>query len=232
MIIDTIPFYVTGVFSLTIVFALYMFYLATLRNKMILIVTLIWLLLQSAISISGFYLYEKGMPPRFAMLVMPPLVTVIVMFATGKGRRLIDTFDLKHLTYLQAFRLPVELVLYWLHLASFIPVLMTFEGRNFDILAGFSAPVIGYLFFNRKSIGRRSLLLWNVICLLLLINIVANAVLSAPTVFQKFAFDMPNTGVLYFPFVWLPGYLVPLALLSHLVSIRQLMRGNTQSSQT
>lgn len=208
-----------------------MFYLATRKNKIVLIVSLIWLLLQSAISISGFYLFEKGIPPRFALLVAPPLLTVIMLFATRKGRGLIDTFDLRHLTYLQSFRFPVELVLYWLHLASFIPVLMTFEGRNFDILAGVSSPVIGYLYFNRKLIGNKSMLLWNVLCLLLLINIVAHAVLSAPTIFQKLAFDMPNTGVLYFPFVWLPGYLVPLALLSHLVSIRQLMRGNTQSSQ-
>ncbi len=208
-----------------------MFYLATRKNKIVLIVSLIWLLLQSAISISGFYLFEKGIPPRFALLVAPPLLTVIMLFATRKGRGLIDTFDLRHLTYLQSFRFPVELVLYWLHLASFIPVLMTFEGRNLDILAGVSAPVIGYLYFNRKLIGNRSMLLWNVLCLLLLINIVAHAVLSAPTVFQKLAFDMPNTGVLYFPFVWLPGYLVPLALLSHLVSIRQLIRGNIQSSQ-
>jgi hypothetical protein len=67
------------------------------------------------------------------------------------------------------------------------------------------------------------LLLWNFICLGLLINIVVNAVLSAPSVFQQFAFGQPNTAILYFPFVWLPCCVVPLVLLAHLTSIRKLL---------
>jgi hypothetical protein len=61
-----------------------------------------------------------------------------------------------------------------------------------------------------------------VICLGLLINIVSNAILSAPFPFQQFAFDQPNIAVLYFPFIWLPCCVVPLVLLSHLAAIRQL----------
>jgi hypothetical protein len=65
-------------------------------------------------------------------------------------------------------------------------------------------------------------LLWNLVCLGLLLNIILNAVLSAPVPFQKFAFDQPNIAVLYFPFVWLPSCVVPLVLLSHLAAIRKL----------
>jgi hypothetical protein len=64
---------------------------------------------------------------------------------------------------------------------------------------------------------------WNFICLGLLLNIVINAILAAPFPFQQFAFDQPNRGVLYFPFIWLPGFIVPAVLLSHLVNIRQLL---------
>lgn len=66
------------------------------------------------------------------------------------------------------------------------------------------------------------LLAWNFIGIGLLANIVINAVLSVPSPFQKFAFNQPNIAVLYFPFNWLPGVVVPLVLLSHLVVIRQL----------
>ena len=68
------------------------------------------------------------------------------------------------------------------------------------------------------------ILLWNFIALVLLINIVVNAVLSAPFPFQQFAFDQPNIAVLYFPFVLLPAFIVPIVLFGHLVSIRQLVR--------
>jgi len=65
-------------------------------------------------------------------------------------------------------------------------------------------------------------MLWNVICLGLLFNIVINAILSAPTIFQAQAFDQPNIGVFYFPFVWLPCFIVPAVLFSHLVCLKKL----------
>lgn len=229
--INGLPIHISVIFYLTLLFAFYFFAKAIAWNKTVIALTIFWLLIQALITLTGFYLYEKGFPPRFALLVAPPFITILLLFISGKGRHFIDNFDLKYLTYLQTFRLPVELVLFWLHISSLIPELMTFEGRNFDILAGISAPVIGYLYFTRKSISVKTLLVWNVICLMLLLNIVANAVLSAPTEFQMFAFDMPNTGVLYFPFVWLPGFLVPLAFLSHLVSIRQILKRSSHSSQ-
>jgi hypothetical protein len=100
---------------------------------------------------------------------------------------------------------------------------MTFEGRNFDILSGLSAPFIYYFGFVKRRLSNALILGWNFICLALLINIVANAILSVPTPFQKFAFDQPNIGVLYFPFNLLPACVVPLVLLSHLVAIRRLL---------
>jgi hypothetical protein len=43
---------------------------------------------------------------------------------------------------------------------------------------------------------------------------------------QQIAFDQPNIGVMYFPFVWLPACIVPLVLLSHLASLYQLVSGS------
>ncbi|MEO6499519.1 MAG: hypothetical protein ABIN95_10915 [Mucilaginibacter sp.] len=66
-------------------------------------------------------------------------------------------------------------------------------------------------------------LLWNFICLALLLNVVAHALLSAPFRFQQMAFEQPNVAILYFPFIWLPGFIVPAVLLCHLSAIRQLI---------
>jgi hypothetical protein len=133
--------------------------------------------------------------------------------------------NIQALTILHVVRVPVELVILGLFLIKAVPQLMTFEGRNFDILSGLSAPVIYYFAFIRKQMNGKLLLIWNFVCLGLLINIVANAILSAPFTFQKFAFDQPNIAILYFPYVLLPGCIVPLVLLSHLASIRQLILG-------
>jgi hypothetical protein len=104
-----------------------------------------------------------------------------------------------------------------------MPELATFEGRNFDILSGLTAPFIWYYGFIKKKLKKGWLLAWNFICLGLLLNIVVHAVLSVPTPFQQLAFDQPAIAVLYYPFILLPAVIVPLVLFAHLVSIRQLM---------
>jgi hypothetical protein len=106
---------------------------------------------------------------------------------------------------------------------------MTFEGTNLDIISGITAPPVYYLFFVAKKLNPRILLAWNFLCLALLLNVVITAILSAPTPFQQLAFDQPNIGIGYFPFVLLPAVLVPIVLLSHLASIRQLIRGKSSS---
>jgi hypothetical protein len=135
--------------------------------------------------------------------------------------------DIKTLTLLHTVRIPVELVLYWLYVQKDVPQLMTFEGRNFDILSGITAPVVYYLGFVKPRIGRKWLIVWNVACLLLLINIVAHAVLAAPTPLQQIALDQPNVAIAYFPFVLLPSFIVPMVLLAHVASLRQLYTRKT-----
>ena len=182
-----------------------------------------WAVLHSCLSLTGFYFITDEMPPRFALTILPPVAFIIVLLSTRAGKQYTDGLDMKWLTLLHVVRLPVELMLLGLYYHKGIPELMTFEGRNFDILSGITAPVIYYFGFVRKTVGRRALLAWNFICLGLLIHIVADAVLSAPFPFQQFAFDQPNIAVLYFPFVLLPCCIVPLVLWSHLAAIRQLV---------
>ena len=150
----------------------------------------------------------------------------MILFTTKKGESFIDSLPLINLTYLNIVRVPVELVLYWLFLNKAIPEGMTFSGRNFDILVGVTAPFIAYFGLRQQKIERKIILIWNFIALGLLLNIVINAVLSAPFKFQKFAFDQPNIAVLNFPFSWLPAYIVPTVLFGHLASIRQLLKTN------
>ena len=87
-----------------------------------------------------------------------------------------------------------------------------------------------YAVFVKRWIGKKGLLIWNFICLGLLINILIIAVLSAQTPIQQLAFDQPNIGVTYFPFVWLPAVIVPIVLYAHLVSIRILLRFNNNNT--
>ncbi len=134
-----------------------------------------------------------------------------------------DPLDLKWLTLLHVLRIPVEIVLYLLFVHKAIPRVMTLGGRNLDILAGLTAPFIYYFGFVKYRLPVKFILAWNLISLVLLLNIVLIAVLSMPSPFQQFGYGQPNIALFYFPFVWLPGFLVPLVMFAHLVSIRQLL---------
>jgi hypothetical protein len=224
---ESIPFYVSTVFIVTTLATLFFLYRST-RSKTILWISIALLILQGVTGLSDFFTVTSGLPPRFLLLVVPPLLGIIALLVLPAGRRLIDQFDPKWLTWLNTVRLPAEITLLWLFLYKQVPQLMTFEGRNFDILSGLSAPFIAWFGYHKQKLGRVVLLGWNIICLGLLLNIVINAVLSAPFPFQQFAFDQPNVAVLYFPFVWLPGFIVPAVLLSHLVNIRLLRKSQTE----
>lgn len=220
---EKLPLYIYVVFILTTFLTIFLFFKATQKSIKSLIVLIAWLGLQSILAAKGFYAANTTLPPRFLLLVGPPLLFIILLFSTKAGRDYINNLNIKWLTLLHIVRIPVELVLLWLSIYKVVPDLMTFEGRNFDIISGITAPLVYYWGFVKYKMRHTLLIVWNIACLALLFNIVINAILSTPYPFQQFAFDQPNIALFYFPFVWLPCCIVPLVLFSHLVTIRQLI---------
>lgn len=196
------------------------------KTNTILLVLAAWLILQAVLTLNNIYnTGTTSLPPKILLFgMLPAILAIILLFVTRSGRQFMDSLPLTNITYLNVVRIPVEIVLLLLFLNKAVPQIMTFEGRNFDILAGISAPLIAYFGLKKGRIQRQAVLIWNFICLALLLNIVINALLSAATPLQQFAFDQPNIAILSFPFSWLPTFIVPIVLLGHLVSIRRLVK--------
>jgi hypothetical protein len=221
---EHLPIYISIVFVLTTLLTVALLYKAANYSKPVIIAVMLWLALQAVVSLSGFYTVTNVSPPRFALLLMPPVVFIIALFFTKKGKLATDGFDVKTLTLLHIVRIPVELTLYWLYLHKAVPGIITFEGRNFDILCGLTAPLIYYFGYIKNALSKKIIIAWNIACLLLLANVVITAVLSAPFPFQKFGFDQPNIALFYFPFIWLPCFIVPAVLFAHLATLRRLIK--------
>lgn len=184
-----------------------------------------WLVLQAGLAKQGFFFNFDARPPRLFFAIAPPLVGILYLIFNGRTRKFLLNMPITCLTYLHIVRVPVEMVLWWLYLGGLVPSLMTFEGINYDILSGVTAPFIAIFAVGFKHKRRIIAIIWNFIALGLLVNIVGHAILSAPGPFQKLAFDMPNTGVFYFPYIWLPAFVVPAVLFAHLVSLIKLFEG-------
>jgi hypothetical protein len=226
---ENVPIYVSVLFSITTGLGLIIFYHASHLSKLWLLLAFAWLTTLTILSVNNFFTVTNTLPPRFLLLITPPLLLIVSLFFTAAGQQYLDTLHLKYLTLLHIVRFPLELVLFFLFLHKTVPELMTFKGRNFDILSGLTAPIIYYFGFVRKKISNKTILVWNFVGLALLFIVVSHAILSAPSPFQRFAFTQPNIAVLYFPFVWLPGFIVPLVLFSHLVCIRRLLLINRKT---
>ena len=212
------------IFLLTVILTFLLFINAVKNKATVAIILVVWLAVTGILSFKGVFQDTSAIPPRLMIGIAPAILFIILLLTTKNGRRFTDNIDLNKLTLVHIVRVPVEITLFMLSTHKLVPDLMTFAGRNLDILSGITAPIMYFVCFKNSQLKNRTLLLiWNFICLGLLLNIVINAILAAPFPFQQFAFDQPNIAILYFPFTWLPCFIVMIVLYSHLAAIRRLI---------
>lgn len=221
-----LPISVSIAFILISITTTFVFYLAANKNKKAFLIVTIYLIVQGLLAYLNFYSAQPLNPAKVPIVVLPSFALLFYTLFSSSGKKFILSLNLKTLTLIHTIRIPVELVLFLLFTHKAIPEIMTFEGRNFDILAGISAPIIYYFTFIKNNIGRNGLLLWNIISLGLLINIIVYAIFSLETPIQQFGFNQPNRAILYFPFIWLPAVVVPLVFFSHCAAIQRLLKPN------
>jgi len=179
-----------------------------------------WMVLAALIAASGVLRRFDTVPPPFAFLVLAVLALGFGLSFSPLGTLLVRGLPLWALVGSQVFRFPLELVMHQAAVEGVMPVQMTYTGRNFDILTGISAGVLGW-WLTRARVAPSTVALWNVLGLALLVNVVTIAILSTP-LFRWYGNDRLNTFVTYPPFIWLPAVLVTAALAGHVLVWRKL----------
>ncbi len=181
-----------------------------------------WLLYVGLISYFGVAADSTNRPPGpifvFAPVVLL-LVFIIAKLRSINGTRIAMSFPLWVILCAQSFRIIVEVFLHQLWIQQLVPRMLTFEGANVDIYVGLSAPVIAWLATRRQS-GLRWVLIWNLLGLCALLNVVVRAVLTAPGPLHILHTEVANQMIGRFPFTYIPGFFVPLAIVLHAVAIR------------
>lgn len=214
----------TSILFVLLALIMIIWYYRISQSKTFLMVMIAWVVLTSILAYTGFFRDYAAFPPKIGFGIIPTFLASIFLFFSEKGRAFMDSFDLEQVTLANTIRIPVELGLAWLAHQGAVSVWQTFAGANFDIFSGLTAILVWYLFFKTKRLPKIGMLIWNIGALILLLTIVTISTLAAPFPFQQLAFEQPNIAIFYFPFNLLPMLIVPLVLLGHLVSIRQLLR--------
>lgn len=228
---EDIPSYVAATFVAIVIAVLcFLFYAirtATQGKKNItpaLVITVIvaWIFFISLQTFNGYFTNLSGIP-RLPLMIGITLIAILFLFVWPRTRTILMKMPITTLHYIHIVRVPVEMVLWWLAVSRAIPMDMTFEGGNLDIISGISAPFAAVFMVGARSKSRIGAIIWNLIALALLMNIVQMAMGYMPYFYTPDTGQSANLGVFYFPYVLLPTFIVPAVLFSHLVSLHQLI---------
>lgn len=235
---ESIPTYISGTFLAIVLASVgFIFYAVNYvssgkRNftpTIILTFFSTWIFLVSILTFNGFFL-EFSSPPRIFLFVGFTVVVIVGLLAYKRTRAFLNKMPLATLTYIHIIRVPVEMVLLWLGISGMIAMDMTFEGSNFDIISGITAPFVGVFMISGRSKNRIGAIIWNLLALGLLVNIVVMAITYSPYFYEQVLNGQAqNVAIFYFPFVLLPTLVVPVILFAHLVSLNQLFFVKDQS---
>ncbi|MEC8677582.1 MAG: hypothetical protein VXX85_01870 [Candidatus Margulisiibacteriota bacterium] len=91
----------------------------------------------------------SDLPPRILIIILPMALLLLYASLSKTTLLYLRPISLAQLTLIQSFRIPMEIILWLLVTQHIIPDLMTWHGRNFDILIGLSAPIVGSFPFER-----------------------------------------------------------------------------------
>lgn len=193
------------------------------RNRILLLTTLgvtSWLALQFFIWKTDFY-YDLSLPPRIPLfMVLPVFLFIIIFLLRNRHHKILMAIPIALPIAVQSFRAIIEVLFYFTFINEILPVQVTFEGANYDVLIGLSAIAMAF-YANHAKASKKVLLTWNIIGILV--------VLFAAFIFIS-SFYFPsiwgNTGIPsefnQFPYLLLPTFLMPFAVFLHVLSIVQL----------
>ncbi len=195
---------------------------AVRRRRLMLVggAVLAWASITALAAASGVLRLFDATPPPFGILALVIVAIGIAVPFSRLGTLLVRGLPLSVLVGFQVFRLPLELLMHRAYLEGVMPVQMSYSGQNYDIVTGITAGALG-LWLWRREAPRWLVVAWNVLGLVLLVNIVTIAIASTPR-FAWFGREQMKTFVTYPPFVWLPAILVVAALMGHILVWRWL----------
>ncbi len=181
-----------------------------------------WLALVGLVAQSGFLLQFESLPPRMPFFVLAPAVILVFLLRHSAVQAWLQAVPLSYLLGIQSFRIVGELLLWGMAAQAALPERMTFEGWNFDIVMGLTAPLVAWG-AARGRLGQPLLVAWNLAGLVFLLVVASMGFLTMPSPLRVFVED----DVRYladFPWIWLPTFLVALGYYAHVFALWKLWR--------
>lgn len=182
----------------------------------------IWLAAAFALSLSGSLQVPAGTPPLrvLAAAAVPILVFVLWYRRSAAFRAWVLGLDLRLVVMLQAWRVIGGVFLVLLAF-GLLPGLFAWPAGLGDVAVGLTAPLVALALWRRPDIAAGSgFLAWNLFGLLDFVVAVATGTLASGAV-SGLVQGVTADAMSAWPLAMIPGFLVPLFAILHLVAILQ-----------
>jgi len=163
-------------------------------------------------------------PPRFAIaFIIPSFLFTGLFLYRSRNKKWIREIPEQWIIYFQSFRILVETLFVFSVAQGILNYHVTIEGYNFDMIFGFTAPIIAYAVYSQKWLSKKAVLIWNYIGLVVLASVIFLfiTVIYKPEIYGSDVPLLPLEALTY-PYVLIAGFLMPVAVFLHILSILQL----------
>ncbi len=195
----------------------------TRYKRVLILVMLLWQVYLIIMGTSGF-LASFSLPPRMPLLIIVPLfISMGVFLNKNKNKQWIQSIPPIWLTAFQSFRIVVETLFVLSLPTGVLHENVTIEGYNYDMVVGISAPIIALMVYYSKKLPNKLLTAWNIFGLTVLACTVF-VFMSTAFFPQIYGFETTplSTDFGMYPYVLVPGLLMPAAVFMHVLSLIQL----------
>ncbi len=188
------------------------------------IVWLGWALASSLLAAGGFFtgfLVVRSVP-ILPIVLVATLIAGWAVFALWPAlRRVLEAVPQHWLIGMQVMRVIGGSFLVVMALGG-LPGLFAWPAGIGDILTGVAAPFVAYSVYKGSANARAQAVAWNLFGILDLVVAISTGFVSS-ALFARFLHVSPDSGLLtQFPLTQIPTFLVPVAILAHLLSLRGL----------
>jgi hypothetical protein len=188
-----------------------------------------WLVAAVLLALAGAFQQLGGVPRVIYPLIAVPVIGIVASRTISPLRRLLDQPRTQsRVVTLHVWRVAGGVFLIMAALGR-LPLLFALPAGLGDIALAIMAPTVARR-MNRGT-GRQNAIMWNVFGLLDLVVAVGLGATTSPGILQVFHTNPSSYLLGGFPLVLYPIFLVPVAILMHVVSLRFLLREPAQQDR-
>jgi hypothetical protein len=184
-----------------------------------------WFVFIWNVATAGAFEVRPGALPFLPVaIVLPMIIALPLLTRSQRIAAAIDAAPASWLIGLQVYRvLGANFLFLWAY-GGAIPGVFALPAGLGDVLTGLLALPTALYLASGAPHGRTMAIAWNCLGIADLISAVSLGAMTTPGPLQLMAFDQPNLLTSTYPSVMTPAFVVPLSLMLHWASLRQLRR--------